>query len=420
MKNLTFFIISFFLTLSVHSQTQWIIYNSYNSGLPSNMVGSIVIDSNNVKWLTTNNGFVKFNGNAWTVYDTTNSGLPQNVCGPVAKDKLNYLWIATGSKGVVKYDGINWTVYNNNNTGVPINYAGPFAFDNNNTKWIVGVGLFKYNDTNWVWYNSSNSGLPSNMIVSVFVQNNNIVWVGSIDAGVTRYDGNTWTVYNYLNSGLPWNWTTKITKDKLGNLWFSTFGGGVAKFNYEQNVWTVYDSENSGLTDENTYCIYIDSNNVKWIGGPGGCDVFNDTVWQNFSYSFIGDVFNFAKDKYGNMWICSDNGLYVYNPTGVIGVENNSTVVSGNYLLIQSYPNPFNPTTNIKYTIPLNKGSATSFVSLKIYDLLGREITTLVNDYIKPGSYEVQFTGNNLSSGIYFAILKADSKIKVHKIMLQK
>ncbi len=72
-----------------------------------------------------------------------------------------------------------------------------------------------------------------------------------------------------------------------------------------------------------------------------------------------------------------------------------------NYSLSQNYPNPFNPTTTIAYEIP-----QTEFVSLKVYDILGREVATLVNEEKPTGSYEVQFTGNGLTSGIYFYQLK--------------
>lgn len=411
-------LINILLVVSLHSQNQWVIYTTYNSGLPSNMIGSIYIDSNNTKWITTTNGLAKLNGNTWTVYDTTNSGLPQNMCGSVAKDKLNNIWLTTANKGFVKYNGISWIIYNSFNTGMPLNNPGNIAFDGNNTKWIGGYGLFKYNDTNWVWYNDTNSGLPSNSVISVFVKNN-IIWAGTETAGVARFDGNNWTVYNHFNSGLPWNWVTMINLDYYNNFWFTTYGGGVAKFKYEQNLWTVYNTENSGLHHNNTYSIYIDNNNVKWIGASGFA-IFNDTTWQIISYPFIHDVFNFAKDRYGNMWICSSFGLYVYNPNGVVGIENNSTIISENMLLISNYPNPFNPSTIIKYNIPRYGGSTTGLITLKIYDILGKEITTLVNEKKSPGTYEVTFNGSNLASGIYLVVLKTDSKIKIHKIILQK
>ena len=89
--------------------------------------------------------------------------------------------------------------------------------------------------------------------------------------------------------------------------------------------------------------------------------------------------------------------------------ENN---IPGNIVLYQNYPNPFNPSTTIKYSIPVGdnsdlpaptqSGSIVNNVTLKIFDLLGREVAILVNEKQKPGNYEVEFDGNELSSGIYF------------------
>jgi len=85
------------------------------------------------------------------------------------------------------------------------------------------------------------------------------------------------------------------------------------------------------------------------------------------------------------------------------------------FLLSQNYPNPFNPTTTISYKIP-----QTEFVSLKIYDILGREAATLVNEEKPAGSYEVQFNANGLTSGIYFYQLRAGEYSETKKMLLLK
>ena len=87
-----------------------------------------------------------------------------------------------------------------------------------------------------------------------------------------------------------------------------------------------------------------------------------------------------------------------------------------NLLLEQNYPNPFNPNTIIKYQIPI-----TSQVTLKVYDILGNEITTLVNEEKSEGNYSYSFTSNpTLSSGIYFYQIKAGSFTQTKKILLIK
>ncbi len=85
----------------------------------------------------------------------------------------------------------------------------------------------------------------------------------------------------------------------------------------------------------------------------------------------------------------------------------------GEYLLIQNYPNPFNPTTKIKYQIP-----ELSFVTIKIYDMLGREITTLVDIEKPAGNYEINFDASGLTSGVYFYQLRADSFVETKKMVL--
>ncbi len=86
-----------------------------------------------------------------------------------------------------------------------------------------------------------------------------------------------------------------------------------------------------------------------------------------------------------------------------------------NFNLEQNYPNPFNPSTVISFKL-----SVSSFVSLKIFDILGREISTLVNEEKQPGNYEVTFDASKLSSGIYFYTLQSGSFVETKKMILIK
>ena len=85
------------------------------------------------------------------------------------------------------------------------------------------------------------------------------------------------------------------------------------------------------------------------------------------------------------------------------------------FILSQNYPNPFNPATTIKYQL-----LTSSYVFLKIYDLLGREIAELVNEYKIVGDYEVKFNAGNLPSGIYFYKLRAGNFVETKKMSLMK
>ena len=99
----------------------------------------------------------------------------------------------------------------------------------------------------------------------------------------------------------------------------------------------------------------------------------------------------------------------------VVGVEEPATYIPKKFELAQNYPNPFNPTTIIKYDIP-----ALSFVTLKVYDVLGKEVGTLVNEEKPIGSYEVDFNATTLQSGIYFYKLQVGSFVETKKMVLMK
>jgi len=85
-----------------------------------------------------------------------------------------------------------------------------------------------------------------------------------------------------------------------------------------------------------------------------------------------------------------------------LGIQPISSEVPNHFSLSQNYPNPFNPVTKIKFDIPPSKGARGMTAQLIIYDILGREIATLVNQRLNPGSYEVQWDGINYPSGVYF------------------
>ncbi len=103
----------------------------------------------------------------------------------------------------------------------------------------------------------------------------------------------------------------------------------------------------------------------------------------------------------------SNNGTL----TGVTPV----TTIADKYSLSQNYPNPFNPTTKISFSIPTN-----GFVTMKIFDVAGKEVMTLVNKSMTVGSYSVDFNGASLSSGVYFYRLESGNFVETKKMMLVK
>ena len=113
--------------------------------------------------------------------------------------------------------------------------------------------------------------------------------------------------------------------------------------------------------------------------------------------------------------IVGDNGIVRRTSTGGVTGMDKEIITNVNFALHQNYPNPFNPITTISYELP-----KAGKVSIKIFDLLGREITTLVDEYKNAGSYEVEFKANYLPSGVYFYQLKTGDYIFTKKMVLLK
>ena len=100
---------------------------------------------------------------------------------------------------------------------------------------------------------------------------------------------------------------------------------------------------------------------------------------------------------------------------GNIGIKQISTQIPGTFKLYQNYPNPFNPVTNIKYEVPFRMK-----VTLKIYDVNGKEVKVLVNGIQNAGSYSVDWNGESYASGVYFYRLEAEGFSKSYKMVLIK
>ena len=147
-----------------------------------------------------------------------------------------------------------------------------------------------------------------------------------------------------------------------------------------------------------------------YIGTQGNIEIteINELgIVGNFSCSMWKPLFSF---------ININNAEFNYEP---ILIENLSIIEDVNLpntvTLHQAYPNPFNPISNINYSVDIGQ-----IINISVFDLNGRLIHTLVNDYHSPGNYIRNFSGHNLSSGIYFISLKNNNRIQTNKIMLTK
>ena len=113
--------------------------------------------------------------------------------------------------------------------------------------------------------------------------------------------------------------------------------------------------------------------------------------------------------------IVSIDSNITISPVGIVNISGN---VPDKFQMYQNYPNPFNPVTKIKFDIPGTANQITAI--LKIYDNTGREVTTLVNENLNPGTYEADWNAGNFSSGVYYSKLIAGSYVEIKKMILTK
>ena len=114
-------------------------------------------------------------------------------------------------------------------------------------------------------------------------------------------------------------------------------------------------------------------------------------------------------------------GAFQTQVTVPISVGQISTEIPATYSLSQNYPNPFNPTTTIKINIAGGTaGQAAHFVKLRIYDITGKQVATLVNEKLAPGTYSVTWNAANIATGVYFYKLTSDTYTSTKKMVLIK
>jgi hypothetical protein len=160
-----------------------------------------------------------------------------------------------------------------------------------------------------------------------------------------------------------------------------------------------------------------DTLDLQYNSGPDGPVTITSQDFQNINpgdsitvyYGMaLGSTFTAVKTSL-------DSALGRYNGTLITGYEGNEVLSPNSYKLNQNYPNPFNPTTIISFSIPVQEK-----VILKVYNILGMEVSTLVNGVQTAGNYSIRFEAKNLPSGIYFYELKTGNFRDVRKMILLK
>jgi hypothetical protein len=455
---------TYFGGLAKFDGTNWTVYDTSNSSLPSNTIFSLSIESNGHMWIGTTAGLIRYNGTNWTLFNTSNSGLRSNIIYSLVIDEMGNKWIGT-TAGLAIFNGKTWKVYNTRNSKLPSNYVSALAIDRNGNKWIgTYEGLVKYDGKNWKIFKTSNSGLPFNDIYSISLEGSNKMLIETWGGGLAGFDGKKWLVYKTSNSGLPDNYVSSLVNDGKGNKWIGTLGG-LAKFNGEN--WTVFNTSNSSLPDNRIYSLAIDKTENLWIGTQNGLALFkegkiNSTALKLLTFfSIVKDNsvtlnwqsktevnnygFEIEKKTNSSSWekigFVKGNGnssssikysfidqhsisgkiLYRLKQIDYYGKHKYSNIIDSfvgipsTYYLEQIFPNKHYPTIKINFGLPEN-----IFTRLVVYDLLGREIKTLINADLKAGYYEVEFRTINLPSGTYFYRFQTKNFTSIKKLFLLK
>lgn len=209
---------------------------------------------------------------------------------------------------------------------------------------------------------------------------------------------NTYTTIKYNRSGVQ-QWSSSLSNSNAQPC--------CVKLDIQGNVYvTGYATVATNNTD---YCTikYTNSGVQQWV-------MYYGAVHPNNLYDAATAL---AVDSQNNVYVTGGSiGDYAtVKYSQLIGIIQISNEIPNVYKLGQNYPNPFNPMTNVKFQMPNE-----AFVKLIVFDVLGREIETLVNEELKPGTYEITFDGSNLPSGLYFYKLTAGNYNDTKKMILIK
>jgi ligand-binding sensor domain-containing protein len=323
----------------------------------------------------------------------------------IKKDLNGNIWTATGEAGwgqLNKFDGSSFTIY-------PEITAISIEVDSLNNIWVGTLGkasdyaeLIKFDGTNWISFNPSNSQLPQTFVINdlAFDKFGNL-WLATENAGVVVFNENGVVIPVELTS-----FTSSVNENEVTLNWQTATETNNSGFEIQRNTHlnplSRGEAEGRGVW-----------RNIGFINGNG-------TTTEPQSYSFVDKELEAGKYQYRLKQIDFD-GTFEYSKT--IEVEVNAPL---KFSLEQNYPNPFNPSTTIKFSIPAVGTRLALSVQLKVYDVLGKEIATLVNEEKPAGNYEVEFNSvetlhvTSLPSGVYFYQLKTEDFIQTNKMILMK
>ncbi|MFH0736745.1 MAG: T9SS type A sorting domain-containing protein [bacterium] len=318
-------------------------------------------------------------------------------------------------------DGASWNEINTGLEGknvVAIHKLDSNLFVSNYKSLTQGgykaVGIYKSTNNGVSWF-AVNSGLPTNPFCGTiaFASIDSNLFAGT-SAGVflSTNNGVSWSLANH-NHGLP-DSTSIISLYASGKNLFAGLPEGVYRTTDNGINWTFL---NNGMTDVTSVRFFASINQNIFVATSNGVYLSTNSgdKWQKINDGltelYVNDIQVFKQ------YLFCKTGSYIWKRplSEIVSVEENTSQIPANYLLNQNYPNPFNPSTNISFSLPNNE-----FVTLKIYDALGKEVALLVNEELNAGSYNNDWNAGNLSSGVYFYRLQAGKFSETKKLLLLK
>jgi len=418
----TFYYILLLLLLSSKTiLTQW---NQQQSGTTADLRGIWFVDSLS-GWACGDSGIVLHTSNGGQEWVKQNSTVSVKLEDVFFWD-IQTGWIA-GDSGTVIHTtngGISWNEQQTNVTSLLhhiqfITLLNGFASGENET-------ALETTDGGQSWQVVSDSGTAS---ITFFWINQG---VGTILTTDTIYPFQSFTV----DGGMTWfplgfpainandvHGFRAISPNIIRNYYWDVGVHGKALWISILEEYAVLEFLIEGETNDtlglNAVNLEQESESIKlWAVGEKGwiiSSVDTGQTWQTISSGISVDLYEVSFPQKNRGWAVGDSGIILRydHPTNV---DNSSPDgYQSTIQILEPYPNPFNPTTKINFEVP-----NVSFVSLKIYDILGREIKELVNEFKPEGKYEIIFDGSGLPSGVYFCQLRSGDFIIARKMVLLK
>ena len=393
-------------------------WKSINSPLEFYRGNSIILKDN--KLLTaTNRGICQSTDNGKTWSNISSIDIITN--GTYSVESFdNTLYAGSHGNGVYlsKDNGITWTL---SNKGIEYSQVNCFAYDKTNLYVGTKYGLFSSKiDEHYYRLLGSSAEFKKN-IYSVVLDGSNL-YVGTNDGLFVSLDsGTSWKL---LGAGSTPSFEV-YSIHKYNSTVFLGTSLGIYKLSDDR---TNYILVNNSAVENKAIRSITDYESILYAGSLKGeilSSSDNGNNWVALEARILTDQLNQIVVTDSTIFASAYNGIWKLSFKKA--QETTDTIetkpeLPSEFSLSQNYPNPFNPETTIEYTIPANVKGETAKVTLKVYDLLGREVATLVDEFKTAGSYNSRFSIRNyqLTSGIYFYRLQAGNYSETKKLILMK